>query len=103
MNLNIRYDAPSEVWDKIASIYSRLNGWLGFGGGGNQGQIGIPYWFSYEEEKMHVCASVEPSGLFFSGLMDDAEWELWIKEIKHIATSELGYRIGEIEKGEVDF
>ena len=51
----------------------------------------------------HICASIEPSGLHFTGLMDDAEWGLWIAEIKRIATKELGYKVGEIEKGEVDY
>ena len=103
MNLNIRYDAPREIWDKILSIYCQLNGWLGYGRGSNLGQVGIPYWFSYDEKDKHICASVEPSGLHFTGLMDDAEWGLWIAEIKRIATKELGYKVGEIEKGEVDY
>jgi hypothetical protein len=101
--LNIRYDAPDEVWKKIPFIYSQLNGWLGFGKGGNYGDTGIPYWFSYNENEKHILASVETSGLQFAGLMDDEEWGRWIKDIKDIATKELGYKIGEIETGEVDY
>ncbi|GEM_PF-2275780 len=28
MNLNIRYDAPAEVWDKVGLIYEQLAGWM---------------------------------------------------------------------------
>ena len=59
--------------------------------------------FSYNENEKHISASVEPGGLHFSGLMDDDEWQLWVKEIKAISTKELGYKVGEIETGEVDY
>lgn len=97
MNLNIRYDAPDSVWSKVPSIYKQMEGWIGYD------TNGIPYWFSFDESEKYICASVEPSGLFFSGLMDDAEWELWAKQIKIIASQILGYKIGEIETGEVDY
>ena len=29
--LNIRYNAPAELWQKIPSIYEQISGWLGFG------------------------------------------------------------------------
>lgn len=103
MNLNIRYDAPKEIWDKIPSIYEQLNGWLGFGQGGELGEKGIPYWFSFNQNEKHILASVEPGGLHFSGLMDMEEWVVWAKKIKHIATRELGFKVGEIELGEVDY
>jgi hypothetical protein len=96
MNLNIRYDAPREIWNKVSLIYEQLPGWLGF-------HEHIPYWFSINENEKHISASVEPSGLHFSALMDTAEWTDWVKAIKEIATKELGYKVGEIELGEVDF
>ena len=103
MNLNIRYDAPDEIWNKVSFIYSQLNGWLGYGKGGEFGEEGIPYWFGYNEEDKHISASVEIAGLQFSGLMEEEEWQLWVKAIKRIATKELGYKVGEIELGDVDF
>jgi len=103
MNLNIRYDTPEEIWNKVPLIYEQLKGWLGYGTGGECGAKGIPYWFSFSENEKHILASVEPSGLHFSGLMDPDEWINWAKEIKEIATRELGYKVGEIELGEVDF
>ncbi len=101
MNLNIRYDAPKEIWDKVPHIYQQMDGWLGAGDGTN-GQCGIPYWFSFNENEKHICASVEPSGLQFTGLMTDEEWNNWSVKIKRIASAELGYKVGEIELGEVD-
>lgn len=86
MVLNIRYDAPAEIWDKIPSIYSQLNGWLGYGNEDNAGERGIPYWFSYNEDDKHIRASVEIGGLQFVGVMEKAEWMFWKSEIKRIAT-----------------
>ncbi len=103
MILNIRYEAPNEVWDKVPLIYARLENWLGYGTGGENGERGIPYWFSFNENEKHITASVEPGGLHFTALMDTKEWEVWVKSIKEIATRELGYKVGEIELGEVDF
>jgi hypothetical protein len=96
MNLNIRYDAPQEIWDKMPNIYSQLEGWMG-------DTQGLSYWFSFNEEEKHICASVEPSGLQFTGLMDDEDWMDWVTKIKEIATKELGYKVGEIEDDEVDY
>ncbi|KAA2241509.1 hypothetical protein F0L74_16570 [Chitinophaga agrisoli] len=103
MNLNIRYDAPEEIWNKVPLIYAQLKGWLGYGTGGECGEKGLPYWFGFNEHEKHILASVEMGGLQFSGLMDTDEWINWVKEIKEIATRELGYKVGEIELGEVDF
>lgn len=35
--------------------------------------------------------------------MNDDEWTLWVKKIKEIATRVLGYTVGEIEAGEVEY
>ena len=96
MNLNIKYDAPQEIWDKVLNIYSQMEGWMG-------DDQGLPYWFSFNEDEKHICASVEPSGLQFTGLMNDEDWLKWIKKIKEIATKELGYKVDEIEGGELDY
>ena len=102
MNLNIWYDLPKEVWDKVPSIYAQMQGWLGFSDG-EKGQRGIPYWFGYgEEEEQFLCASVEPSGLAFSGRMPEEAWEDWKANIKKVASRELGYRVGEPEVGDCD-
>jgi hypothetical protein len=103
MNLNVRYDDGKEAWDKIPFIYSKLDGWLGFGEGGDKGQKGIPYWYGYNENGKHILASVEPSGLHFSGLLEKEEWEVWKKAIKEAATKVLGFKVGEIELGEVGY
>ncbi len=33
--------------------------------------------------------------------MDEDEWEKWFKNFKELATKELGFKVGEIELGEV--
>jgi hypothetical protein len=102
MNLNIRYDSNEETSSKISLVYEQLNGWLGFGQGGNQGEKGIPYWHGFDENEKNIYASLEPSGLHFTGLMEDDEWKIWKQQIKDIGTKVLGYKVGEIELGEVD-
>lgn len=99
-NLNIRYDLPKQIWDKVVSIYEQMPGWLGYGGNG-QGEEGIPYWFSYNDEEKSIYASVEPGGLQICAHMEEKEWEEWKAQIKKIATETLGFKVGEIEEGEV--
>lgn len=101
-NLNIRYDAPEIIWKKVAKLYEVMPGWMGFGTK-EKGEEGIPYWFSFDEEEKHILASVEPSGLQFSGLMKLDEWNHWKFEFKQKATELLGFKVGEIEEGEVDY
>jgi hypothetical protein len=101
MNLNIRYDLPSEVWEKTSILYTQLEGWKGYGKGNMEGEKGIPYWFGYENDKKWISASVEPSSLYFEAKMKNEEWEKWVKDIKMKATQILGFKVGEIELGEV--
>lgn len=96
MNLNIRYDAPQEVWNKVPQIYEKLEGWLGY-------NSNLPYWFGFDEDKKHICASLDPSGFQFFGLVEEEAWEKWKHDIKKVATTILGYKVGEIEEGEVDY
>ncbi len=62
---------------------------------------GTSFWFSQEENQKHLCAYVEPAGLAISGWMEDQEWQVWTTRFKKVATEILGYKIGEIETGEV--
>jgi len=89
-NLNIRYDFP--IWDyRVPTIMSKLEGWI----------IGTQYWFSTSEDEKHVSSSCEPAGLSLYGKMEDDEWSEWLIKFKEVATDILGYKIGEIETGEV--
>ena len=101
-NLNIRYDLPDKIWDKVPLIYEKMDGWLGFGKNG-KGENGIPYWFSYNEKEKSISASVEPSGLQFVAKMELNEWIKWKTEIKKVATEILEFKVGEIEEGEVGY
>lgn len=95
-NLNIHYTLPDDLWDKIMELYRQMPYFVGF-------IDNIPYWFSSDEnEKSNsksICASVEPSGLFFSGQLPKDEWTIWISEFKIRATEILGYEVGEPEEG----
>ncbi len=99
-NLNIRYDLPTELLDKVPLIYQKMTGWLGFGKEG-KGENGIPYWFSYDTNEKSILASMEPNGIHFVAKMELNEWVKWKTEIKRIATETLGFKVGEIEEGEV--
>ncbi|WP_433922952.1 hypothetical protein [Paenibacillus taichungensis] len=74
-NLNIRYDLPDEVWDKVSKVYERMPGWIGY-------KSGVPYWFGSEEEDVFIEASVEPSGLSFYAQMNIDDWVSWIETFK---------------------
>ena len=54
-----------------------------------------------ENNEKWISASVEPSGLCFGAKMGNEEWEKWVKDIKAKATQILGFKVGEIELGEV--
>lgn len=95
-NLNIRYDLPKEVWNKVPKVYEKMNGWIGFK------ENGVPYWFGIEGDEKSISASVEPSGLQFFSVMEESEWNEWKAEFKKVATQILGFKVGEIEEGEVD-
>ena len=100
-NINIRYDLPAEIWARVPDIYVLMEGWSGFGDGIN-GEDGIPYWFGFDEEEMHISASLEHGGLqFFVTNMDEEKWNCWLSSFKMQATALLGFKVGEIELGEV--
>ena len=95
MNLNIYYDADESIWQQLPSIYAQLEGQLGY-------KEGIPYWFNFDDSQKHIVASIESSGLNFQGLMEDDEWNEWVRHIKVIATQVLECKVGEFELGEVE-
>ena len=99
-NLNLPSVLIDHAGDKLVRAYTKIEGWLGFGDG-VEGENGIPYWFAYDENKKHVHASFEPSGLLFSGLMKPDEWEIWKYSVKVIVSHNVGFVLGELENGEV--
>ena len=88
VNLNIHWDAPREVWQKISEVYKTMPYWVK--------NNNAPLWVG---ENIHLCASVEPSGLQISGKMPDDIWEEWYSDLKKKLTVALGYEIGEPEEG----
>ncbi|EHQ06211.1 hypothetical protein [Leptonema illini] len=100
--LNIRYALPTEILDRLSAVYECMDGWLGYGNGEN-GEEGIPYWFSFKESGPSISASMEPSGLQFDvSHMNKEEWNSWLSRFKAEATKTLGFKVGELEIGEVD-
>ncbi|CAL2060556.1 hypothetical protein [Tenacibaculum sp. 190524A05c] len=99
-NLNIRYDLPKEIWDKVLLVYEQMPGWIGYRNDGN-GEEGLPYWFSFDENEKSIFASIEPSGLHLMANMELNEWVEWKTEFKKCATEILGFKVGELENGEV--
>lgn len=91
-NLNIWYYLPNEVWNKVAKLYERMPGWIGY-------IDGIPHWYGQEENEVYIQASVEPSGLSFYAQMDQRGWDSWIGRFKSEATKILGFEVGEPEDG----
>lgn len=88
INLNIHYSAPQEIWDKIDEVYRSMQYW--------NPQGNCVYWFG---EDVEVSASVEPSGIQFSGYMPEKVWNKWYPELKQKLSEALGYEIGEPEDG----
>ena len=92
-NLNIRYDLPKEIWNKMPLVYEEMDCWLGYG------NDKIPYWYSFDENEKSVYASVEASGLHFVARMEAKEWREWISRFKMIASEILDIEIVEVEDG----
>ncbi len=97
VNLNIWQNLPDTVWDKIPLICARMDGWNG------KESKAAYYWYDEDMSKKHISASAEPSGLHFFAHMEQEEWERWLADFKSIATEILGFKVGEIENGEVDY
>ncbi|MCD8413644.1 hypothetical protein [Tenacibaculum finnmarkense] len=90
LNLNLYYWLP--IWEyRVPLVFSKMEGW-----------IGEPYyWYSESSDEKHITACVEPSGLCFEALMEEEEWKEWITNFKKTAQEVLGFKVGEIELGEV--
>ena len=89
-NLNLYYWLP--IWDyRVPLICSRLPGWTGE----------RYYWFRTFPLEKHITAVEEPSGFSLHAAMDAEEWVAWLNEFKRQAQNILGYKVGEIELGEV--
>lgn len=101
LNLDHVLNMDLSLWHKLTEVYAAAEGWMGYSDG-DQGEKNIPYWFGFDETKKHIHASVEPGGIQFAGLMEESEWIAWVERMKEIGTQMLGFKVGEIECGEVD-
>lgn len=91
LNLNLYYWLP--IWGYRAPLlFSKMEGWLG---------RPYYYWFSESDKEKHVKAWEEPAGFCIEALMIEDEWINWINNFKKLGEEILGFKIGEIELGEV--
>jgi len=93
VSLNVSYDAPPEIWDKLGLICMQMPGWIE--------SADVCRWFSAieKDDVKHLWLSVEPGGLQLAGNMADDEWHVWIEQFKQLATEALGYPIGDASDG----
>lgn len=101
VTLNIWYHLPKKILHQVPQVYETMPGWLGYAPEGTL--KGFPFWFSFDETKKHVTSYTEPSGFKLTGKMNDKEWEKWVQAFKDQATAILGFKVGDIELGEVDY
>ena len=73
ITLNIPQDLSDEGWEKISEVYKSMDGWI-------EGK-GFPYWYGTEEDDRYISVSFEPSGLLFSGKVNDDLWVAWLTQI----------------------
>ena len=52
-NVNIRYDLPVNIWDKVPDVYKSMEGWLGFGDG-KFGEKGISESSFRRQQRSHL-------------------------------------------------
>ena len=90
--LNISHNTMNDSqWDILDSIYKICKGWVGYS------SDSIPYWFSMDENIKHINASAEMHGLVFDALMEEDEWNIWLREFIFIASDKLGFKIVDME------
>ena len=87
ITLTIPADLSDTEWRKIDMVYKMMPYWVGFH------EDGCPYWFGDESKDRFLYASVEPSGLLFSGQLDKNEFDSWIELFKNLATKQLGFDV----------
>lgn len=73
ITLNIPHDLSDEDWDKISEVYRSMDGWI-------DGKD-FPYWYGTEADDRYISVSYEPSGLLFSGNVNDDLWVGWLTQI----------------------
>jgi len=73
ITLNVPNDLPDEDWAKVMAVYRDMDGWL-------EGKD-FPYWYGVEGDVQYISVSAEPSGLMFSGNVNDDFWIAWITKI----------------------
>jgi hypothetical protein len=58
-------------WQQLMRLYETLPAWEG------EGEHRCSCWFGKSESAPYLLASVEPSGLVVTGVLQEREWERW--------------------------
>lgn len=94
-NYNIHYTMADDLWERLQGVYEQLPAWRGFN------SEGFPSWFGEEDkDREYLTASVEPSGLYVFGFVNDADWQQWDESFCGLGSEALGYRIMDAEEGD---
>ena len=91
ITLNIRYDLPDDVWEKIGEVYSTMPGWKGYI------NDNCPVWESSSDSTKSISASVEPSGLVIEGNFETNEFNNWVGEFCQKTSELVGYEVKDAE------
>jgi len=89
ITLNLPYDLSRADWDKVAAVYSRMDGWLN----NPQGAC----WYGTPGSSKCIYASVEPSGLLLEAELDGRLWIGWISVLCARLTHALGREVHDAE------
>lgn len=87
----ISYDLSEADRKKLTAVFERLPGYCG-------SVDSIPAWYGRSEEKSHLLASVEPSGLLVEGLLGKDEWCVWDVEFRKLASEALGFEVRDADE-----
>jgi hypothetical protein len=92
VTLNISDNTMNDKqWNILDSIYKTSKGWIGYS------SDSIPYWFSMDENIKHINTSAEMHGLVLDALMEEDEWNEWLKEFISCASDKLGFKVVDME------
>lgn len=88
LTLNVPINLSTQDWEKVASVYRELEGWI---------ESDEDCWFGHEGDSCFITASAEPSGLVFCGQMESSLWAGWTSVLCAKLSAALGRNIHDAE------
>ena len=87
ITLNLPHDLSDSEWDKVATVYRSMDGWIDE----------HACWFGPWQSERYIAASAEPSGLLVEGNMDPLLFRGWITKLCARLTAALGREVYDAE------